>query len=94
MCAVSYVGDMYTKKWTPRIDIDYQDWINDLNSTGPSRSEFEALKREVLEMKELLKLAKFYDDHTNQPDCEMEDKVSLLKKVAKMVGVSLEDIFK
>lgn len=29
-----------------------------------------------------------------QPDCEMDDKVNLIKRVAELVGVDIKDIFK
>ena len=35
-----------------------------------------------------------YDNRTNQPHCQQEDKIAFLKKVAESVGVSLEDVFK
>jgi hypothetical protein len=57
-----------------------------------SRAEFDALKRDVEEMKALLKRAKEYDERTGQPDCEMDEKVALLRKVADMVGVNLDDV--
>lgn len=41
----------------------------------------------------MLKAAKAFDTATGQPDCEMDDKVKLIKEVAKMVGVDLGDIF-
>jgi hypothetical protein len=50
---------------------------------GISRDEFDELKRDVLEMKELLKRAK------DAEDCETEEKVALIRKVAKLVGVDL-----
>lgn len=58
-----------------------------------SRQEFDALKKEVEDMKALLIRAKKYDDETGQHDCEMDEKVALLKKVAELVGVSLEEVF-
>lgn len=45
-------------------------------------------------MKELLKKAIEYDKKNNEPHCEVEEKIATLKKIAEMVGVSLEDIFK
>lgn len=50
------------------------------------------LKRAVEDMKKLLKRAKKYDEDNHEPDCEIDDKVELLRKVAKFVGVSLEDV--
>lgn len=58
-----------------------------------SRKEIEALREEVKEMKELLKKAKKYDKDNDEPNCEMEDKVALLKKIAKAVDVDLADVF-
>lgn len=57
-----------------------------------SRAEFDELKRQVAEMKELLKRAKAYDEATGQADCEMDEKMDILRKVAKMVGVDLGDV--
>jgi hypothetical protein len=58
-----------------------------------TKEEFAELKRQVEEMKALLIRAKEYDERNNEPNCEIEDKVALLKKVAALVGVSLEDVF-
>jgi hypothetical protein len=98
MCVVSMVGDHYKDKW--------KDWPSVFNPepflpSKPvfpfpnlvSKEEFEALKAEVEEMKKLLERAVEYDKRTNQPHCEMEDKVALLKKVAEYVGVDLSEIF-
>jgi len=59
-----------------------------------SKEEFDALKKEVEELKQLLKAAKKFDEETGQPDCHMDDKVDFIKKLAEFVGVDLEDIFK
>lgn len=60
---------------------------------GPTRAEFDALKKEMEELKQLLLAAKKYDEATGQPDCEMEDKVKIIKDLAKMVGVDFEQVF-
>jgi hypothetical protein len=97
------VGDFYSDKWKqPNIQpnpifpskppVSIQDLLQ-FPSPTISREEFESLKREVLEMKELLKRAVDYDKRNNEPHCEMEEKVALLKKVAEYVGVTLEDVF-
>lgn len=86
MCVVSMVGDHYSQKFQ---------WVSPIPTGVPAitREEFDKLKREVQEMKALLKRAKKYDEETGQPNCEMEDKVDILKKVAEMVGVDLKEIF-
>lgn len=95
MCVMSMVGDHYNDKWKDK----QWTWPSINPSVGypplntVSKQEFDALKAEVLEMKLLLLRAAEYDKRTDQPHCEMEEKVALLKRVASMVGVSLEDVF-
>jgi hypothetical protein len=91
MCAVSAVGDHYSDKWQ-QFDLQ-RIFTYAPNQPTISREEFDALRRDVEEMKALLKRAKEYDERTGQPNCEMEDKVALLRKVAKAVGVDLSNIF-
>jgi hypothetical protein len=102
MCVVSNVGDYYGRTF-PR---DYPDWfpntmpitfpqqpIMPVVPAGVSQEEFDALKKEVEKMKKLLKKAKEIDEATEQPNCEMEDKVAMLKRLAALVGVDLKDVF-
>lgn len=96
MCVVSNIGDNYRDNFAPR-------WPHMpvqptapvvINTSEVSKQEFEALKKEVEELKILLKAAKKFDEETGQPDCHMDDKVDFIKKLAEFVGVDLEDIFK
>lgn len=90
MCSVSMVGDQYANKWGQGgIGLPYQP----LSPSGPTQQQFDELKKEVLEMKLLLLKAKQEDKEAGRPDCEMEAKVAILKKVAEAVGVSLDDVF-
>lgn len=92
MCVVSMVGDHYTDKWQPwNQKIDNSGLNNYFNNV--SRKEFDDLKKEVIDMKELLIKAKEYDKINNEPNCEIEGKVELLKKIADLVGVDLKEIF-
>lgn len=59
----------------------------------PTRAEFNALKNEMEELKKLLLAAKQYDEATGQPNCEMEEKVELITKLAKLVGVDMQEVF-
>lgn len=90
MCVVSMVGDHYRDIW------DKQQIWDKLSSRPPAvtRAEFDELKRQVAEMVELLKRAKAYDERNNEPDCEIDEKMELLRKVAKIVGVDLDDALK
>lgn len=89
MCVVSMVGDHYNDKWNnqpfyPQGQPQIQ-W-------SPTQAEFDALKREVEEMKALLKRAKEYDERNNEPNCELEEKMATLRKIAELVDISLDDI--
>lgn len=101
MCVVSMIGDFYGKKWQP------WEWGQAGQPTYPPfptvfpteimqpvklESDVAALRKEVLEMKELLKKAIEYDRVHNQPHCEQEDKMKFLREVAKSVGISLDDV--
>jgi hypothetical protein len=86
------VGDHYSDKWKQP---QWNGTISNVtyNPSQVSKEDFDALKKDVEEMKKLLERALDYDKRNNEPNCEMEEKVALLKKVAELVGVSLEDIF-
>jgi hypothetical protein len=102
MCVVSNVGDFYGDHFPKK----YPDWfppapvvaappiIYPQIPAGVSQEEFDKLKEEVKKMKKLLKMAKKIDEATGQPDCEMEQKIAILKKIAELVGVNLGDVFK
>jgi len=61
--------------------------------THPTQEEFDALKHEIEELKLLLKAAKRFDEETKQADCELDEKVALIKSVAAAVGVDMNDVF-
>ncbi len=97
MCAVSMVGDVYTTDFDKR---RIQTWAIGgnpsitINGLPPTRQEFNVLKKEVELMKKMLEAAVKYDEENNEPHCEMEDKVVLLKKIAEAMGVDLGNVFK
>lgn len=86
MCTVSMVGDYYAEKWNPIVQ------PNTTYVAFPSREEFDALRREVEDMKALLIRAKAYDEANGEPDCEMDEKLAVLRKVAELVGVDLSEV--
>lgn len=94
MCVISFIGDHYAERWQP--------YVTPPNTTTPfvftqpqpiSRDEFDLLKREVENVKELLIKAKRYDEDHDEADCSMDEKVDVLRKVAEMVGVDLSEVF-
>lgn len=104
MCVVSFIGDHYGRKYTYPVDVyPSQPWgpfpseketLPDIarrltNNQTVTREEFDKLKESVKEMKELLIKAIEYDKRTGQPECENEDKIKLLRSIAKLVGVEL-----
>lgn len=97
MCVVSMVGDHYADKWRDKYPIRPDPivwpWPNQTAPDNhPTRAEFDALRKEVEEMKELLKRAKEYDERNGEPDCEVDEKMELLRRVAAAVGISLDDV--
>lgn len=95
MCTVSAVGDEWGRtfpdRW-PNVPV-YPQTTTTVFITEVSKEDFEALKQEVEELKQLLLAAKRFDEATGQPDCEMDEKVELIKRIAEAVGVDLEDVF-
>ena len=97
MCVVSNIGDGWSKRFP-----EVYPWAvphttpptTQTISVGISRWEFDALKKEVEALRELLIAAKKFDEETGQPDCEVDEKVALIKKVAELVGVDISDVFK
>lgn len=98
MCVYSAIGDYAQQTWPKRYP-DLVPWVTPGPHTihfppvpSPTKEQFDSLVREVEALKELLKAAKVYDELTHQPDCEMEEKIELIRNVAKFVGVDLSDV--
>jgi len=89
MCTVSMIGDHFNDKWNSPY---YQQTFTNLSLI--SKQEFDALKKEVEDMKQLLIRAKIYDEKNNEPNCEIEEKIETLRKIADLMGVDLNDVFK
>jgi hypothetical protein len=95
MCSVSMVGDHYNDIWKQKPWYEESVGITIRNVPAAiSRAEFDHLKRQVEEMKELLKRAKKYDEDNGERDCEVDQKMEILRKIAQMVGINLDDVFK
>jgi hypothetical protein len=93
MCVYSVVAD----DWSRRIPYQFP-WVPAVptpNTTPifpPTRKEFEQLREEVRALRPLLEAAKEYDERTGQPDCEMEEKIALIRRLAELVEVDLNDV--
>lgn len=77
-----------------KVTDDYIKWLDDYikhDRPAPTRKEFEDLQKNFDNLKkEVLERAAEYDKRNNEPDCEVEEKVNLLRQVAKLVGVNIE----
>lgn len=98
MCVTSYVGDYYRDNLPEKhpwvLPVDGTLIPGTLPARSPTQAEFDALKKEVEELKKLLLAAKRYDEETGERDCEMDAKIALIKEVAKLVGVDMDKVFK
>jgi hypothetical protein len=98
MCSYSMVADHYKDLWNrpygPANPINPNQTIQytplPISPPPITREEFETLRRQVDEMLMLLKRAVKYDEANNEPECELEEKKDLLRKVAKLVGVDFD----
>jgi hypothetical protein len=102
MCTYSMIVDHHFEKWNipittplpnmppfwPPVTIPTTDPVTnplkiDPVYTGPTKEQFQ-------ELIDLLKMAKKIDKATDQPDCELESKKELLRKIAKELGIEVE----
>ena len=102
MCVTSMIGDGWGQKFPPHPS--YPTYPSDgptpKQSTFPSmfeqsvtRTEWEDIWTELTQLKELLVKAKQYDDAHNEPNCEMEEKVALIKKFGEIFSIDFRGIF-
>jgi hypothetical protein len=106
MCVMSMVGDHWGERFPkqypwiqpiifPQQDPKPQEFRPIFTPTiNVPKEEFDALKKEVEIMKELLIKAKIYDEKNNEPNCEVDEKMELLKKIATIVGIDLDEVLK
>lgn len=96
MCVVSNIGDSWPKTLPNKYPNSFPnpwDGYKASEIIDVKRGEFEALKKEVQELKKLLKAAKEFDEKTGQPHCHMDEKVKFITDLAKILGVDMKGIF-
>lgn len=59
---------------------------------GPTQEDFDKLRNELEAMKKLLRAAEKFDSATGQPECESDEKVAFLKKLADLLDIDLSDV--
>ena len=105
MCAVSMVMDHYRDRWYPRVPEPFYPYVHPDPVKPVDWAEFaEKLKQfqrqvkpsepaitdeEIREFRKLLERAREYDKRMNQPDCEMDDKRNVIKRIAAILGVDV-----
>lgn len=93
MCMVSNIGSGYKENfpytWPGQSPEPFKPLVPQVGS-----QEFDKLRQEVVELRKLILAAKDFDKATGQPDCEMDEKVDLLRKLGKYLGVDLESVLK
>ncbi len=95
MCTVSFVGDSARDKWLPYTQpyVPIKDQPPQIVlAPAVSQSEFDRLRQEVAEIRELLIAAREIDERLGLADCEMEEKVEFLRAFAKLLDVDLDDV--
>jgi hypothetical protein len=93
MCQMSVIADQWTQGFQ-------QSPLYQPNSVRPqgllapnvSAEDFAALKKEVTELRELLKAAGRFDAATGQPHCEKPDKLKLILWLAEELGVDMKTL--
>ena len=93
MCAVSFIGDSYKRFFE---ESPFRPWHGIISgvggAAGPSKADFDALKAKVEEMLAMLKAARQFDIATGQKDCQMDEKIEMLRKVADVVGLDITNV--
>lgn len=102
MCVVSMVSDHQINKWgewinqenlyTPIIvkNVDTKQLEVKIENLT---AQFEELRRDFTDFKKLVLRAIDYDERNNEPECEVEDKVRLIKEMANHLGIDVSDIW-
>ena len=101
---------MIADDWTKRRAGDFHHWINppyvpynppiqsptrtEYTGGPPTRTEFELLKKELRELKERLEVAKQEDIDNGEPDCEMEEKIAIFRRLGEIFGVDFNEVLK
>lgn len=105
MCVVSNIGDSWRGNFpntyptiTPWVinnptEVTKVEFVNLQQQNEELKKEVAKLRKDLEELKLLLKAAQRYDEQTGQPNCELEEKIDLIKKICKLVDVDISDVF-
>lgn len=94
MCAVSMIMDHYREKWqpvVPQVPMPYPVPVP-FPQFPPQQQVVIApqiSQAEIDEFRKLLERAREYDKRHNEPDCELEEKRTVLLAIAKALGIDI-----
>ncbi len=104
MCIISMIGDNWRDNSLPNWPLPVQQYATSSDIAVVQKAfdeykrkndaEVKRLKEEMEALKKLLLAAKEYDEATGQPDCELDEKVAVIKKVAELLNVDMSEVFK
>ena len=87
MCVVSNIYDY------GRQQIEQQwPWVTpSIESVPPevTKEDIAEIRRELAELRDLIKAGQRYDEATGQPDCELEEKTELIRRLAELLDVEI-----
>jgi hypothetical protein len=94
MCVTSMIMDHYRDRWYPLTPVPMPQPVPFSPGTGwqpmPTIQIAPAISaEEVAEFRRLLDRAREYDKRHNEPDCELDEKREMLKKMAAALGVDI-----
>jgi len=92
MCSYSMIADHYLDKYRSQFGQVVGGSIYFDPSLFVRKEDFLALKADFEDMKRLLAKAKAYDIKHDEPDCEVAEKVALLRRFAVLIGVDFDDV--
>lgn len=78
--------------WNPPETYPFAGTASNIFEPMATKEELDLLRRDFEDFKTLVKKAIEYDKRSNQPNCESEDKLELVKNIAKLIGVDIADI--
>jgi hypothetical protein len=94
MCVVSFVSDRFVERqWPEYWPSNAQPPILPDILEGLNNAEIQRLKSEIVKLKQELEEARKQDIKDGNPDCHVEDKVAIIKGLAKALDVDLGNVF-
>lgn len=100
MCVASMISDSWTNNLPntypnayPLLYVNRYEFDAQVKKNEALQKEVDTLKKDLEELRELMKAAQKYDEATGQKDCEQEEKIATFKKLADLLGIDLTGMF-